>query len=267
MTETHPKTHPKLTAALDWASLALAPAAYLLAGALVLTLIRAAGADIGSIDFTCAWDVTVLVTGVAVMRKVCAAPERCRLSDKGQLAVIAFCVAMFFVAQCAATVVYALTQDAAFARYAQTSTNAGVVQRMLLTVVLAPVVEEVLFRGIVFRLVAKHSQLWVAALVSSVAFAATHGTLVHMLPATLMGLTCCAAYVLTGRLGCSVVVHVAYNAFSIYAPFIPVAQVMFVPLVTIPLALAMCAACCLVMRDKNKWQERLCRPNGNDGTA
>lgn len=267
MTETHPKTHPKLAAALDWASLALAPAAYLLAGALVLTLIRATGADVDSIGFTCAWDVAILVAGIAIIRKASRPPERRKLSDKGQLAVVAFCVAMFFVAQCAATIVYTLTQDAAFARYAQTSTDAGIAQRMLLTVVLAPMVEEVLFRGIVFRLVAKHSKLWVAALVSSIAFAATHGTLVHMLPATLMGLTCCAAYVLTGRLGCSVAVHVAYNAFSIYAPFIPVAQVLFVPLVTIPLAIAMCAVCCLVVRDKDKWQERLCHPKNDVAEA
>lgn len=267
MAQTHPKAHPKLEAALDWASLAIAPATYLLVGALALTVMRTAGADIDSIDFTCAWDVAILVAGVAVMRETAARTERRKLSDKGQLAVIAFCVAMFFVAQCTATIVYTLTQDPAFARYAQTNTDAGVVQRALLTVVLAPVVEEVLFRGIVFRLVAKRSPLWVAALVSSAVFAATHGTLVHMLPATLMGLTCCAVYALTGRLRCSVAVHVGYNVFSIYAPFIPVAQILFVPLVTIPLALAMGAACCLVMRDEGKWRSRLCRPAEPDGEA
>lgn len=261
------KTHPKLETVLDWASLALAPAAYLLVGALMLTAMRATGADVDSVDFTCAWDVAVLVAGVAVMRKAVERTERRKLSDKGQLAAVAFCVAMFFAAQCAATIVYTLTQDPAFARYAQANTDAGVMQRVLLTVVLAPIVEEVLFRGIVFRLVAKHSPLWIAALVSSATFAATHGTLVHMLPATLMGLTCCAVYVLTGRLGCSIAVHMGYNIFSIYAPFIPVAQVLFVPLVTIPLTLAMGAACCLVIKDEDKWRERLCRPVDVDKTG
>lgn len=270
MTQTHPKTHPKPEAALDWASLALAPAAYLLVGALVLTAMRAAGADVDSIDFTCAWDIAILVAGIAVMRKATAQAKKCKLSDKGQLVAIAFCVAMFFVAQCAATIVYTLTQDPAFTRYTQTNTEAGVVQRAMLTVVLAPMVEEVLFRGIVFRLVAKHSRLWVAALISSAAFAAAHGTLVHMLPATLMGLTCCAVYVLTGRLRYSIAVHMGYNVFSIYAPFIPVAQVLFVPLVTIPLALAMGAVCCLVIKDEDKWRPRLCRPTepgGQDGES
>lgn len=69
-----------------------------------------------------------------------------------------------------------------------------------------------------------------------------------MLPATLMALTYCVMYVVTGRLSCSVEVHAAFNAFSVVAPMIPVARVLLVPLVTLPACIAMGAACVMALK-------------------
>ncbi len=249
-----------LGAMLDWGSPVLAPAAYLVVGAALLTLIRACGLTLSSADFSLAWDVVLATCGLWLMGRQGRIAEKRKLTDAGQLACAAFCVAMFFVAQCAATIVYTLTQDAAFTAYKTATGASDPARAALLVCVVAPVVEEVLFRGVVLYRLSRRCPLWVAALVSSVAFAATHGTTVHMLPATLMGLTCCAAYVLTGRIGLAMAIHVAYNLFSCVAPSLPVAQILFVPAFTVPLALAMCAACCLVVRDQDKWRARLCKP-------
>lgn len=256
-----------LACALDWGLVVLVPAAYLTAGATLLTLIRTAGAQVAAVDFTLAWDVILCIAGLTFVKRQKPLADRRKLSDTGQLACVAFCVAMFFVAQCAATIVYALTQDAAFTAYKTTTGTSDPAHAALLVCVVAPMVEEVLFRGVVLGRLSRRAPLWVAALVSSVAFAATHGTLVHMLPATLMGLTCCAAYVLTGRIGLAIAVHVAYNLFSCVAPSVPVAQILFVPAVTIPLALAMCAALCLVIRDADRWRARFCKPAETAGEA
>ncbi len=246
--------------ALDWGSPILAPAAYLVVGATLLTLVRACGLAVSSADFSLAWDVVLCAAGLWLMKRQERIAEKRKLSDAGQLACVAFCVAMFFVAQCAATIVYTLTQDAAFTAYKTATGTSDAARAAALVCVVAPVVEEVLFRGVVLYRLSRRCPLWVAALVSSVAFAATHGTTVHMLPATLMGLTCCAAYVLCGRIGLAMAIHVAYNLFSCVAPSLPVAQILFVPAFTIPLALAMCAGLCLVIRDQDKWRARLCKP-------
>ena len=101
-------------------------------------------------------------------------------------------------------------------------------------------------RGVVFEALRRHVPPWAATFISSVA--AIHGTLVHMLPATLMALACCVMYVVTGRLSCSVEVHADFNAFSVVAPMIPVARVLLVPLVTLPAYIAMGAACVMALK-------------------
>lgn len=115
-------------------------------------------------------------------------------------------------------------------------------------------------RGVVFEALRRRVPPWAAAFISSVALAAIHGTLVHMLPATLMALTCRVMYVVTGRLSCSVAVHAAFNAFSVVAPMIPVAKVLFVPLVTLPACIAMGAACVMALRHTGRLRARLCKP-------
>lgn len=167
---------------------------------------------------------------------------------------------MFFVAQCAATIIYNLTSDPTFASYQSSVKSGNPILAVILTVVIAPTVEEILFRGIMFECLGKHMQLWIAALVSSIAFAASHATLVHLLPACCMGLFCCAIYVITGRLTCSVILHVSYNAFSLIAPYLNAPAVLFIPLVTIPLIFVMGAACCVIIKHPDKWRKRLCLP-------
>lgn len=246
----------KIKCALDRATLAIVPACYVLLGALWPRLVRA----ILPMDAIIAFDAVMAACGLLVWRRVRVERGKRYLTVAGKVGCMSFCLAMFLVAQCAATIVYALTQDAAFTAYGSASHEGNVWGAVIVTVVMAPTVEEILFRGVVFEALGRYVSLRAAALISSVGFAAAHGTLVHMLPATLMALTCCVVYVVTGRLSCSVMVHAAYNVFSIVAPMIPVAKVLFVPLVTLPACVAMGAACVMGLKHTELLRARLCKP-------
>ncbi|MCA9637623.1 MAG: CPBP family intramembrane metalloprotease [Myxococcales bacterium] len=79
----------------------------------------------------------------------------------------------------------------------------------------APIAEESLLRGLLFR------RLWLQAgprtayLVSALAFAAIHGNLRGLLVYFWLGLVFARAYALTGRLACAVVAHVGNNAVTL----------------------------------------------------
>lgn len=88
----------------------------------------------------------------------------------------------------------------------------------VLTVTVAPVVEELLFRGVVLRGLMVRLPFWPAAGLSSAAFAALHvqsrglGSVFTVVAIGTLGLGLCLLARRTGRLGPSIGVHALYNA-------------------------------------------------------
>lgn len=90
----------------------------------------------------------------------------------------------------------------------------------LIAVVAAPVTEEVIFRGVLFRALTGKFGLWVAAVVSSVVFAVIHFEIVFSQPIALAGLFAVGmllalAYHVTGSLLVPVLGHAVFNAVSL----------------------------------------------------
>ncbi len=89
-----------------------------------------------------------------------------------------------------------------------------------IAVVLAPIVEEVVFRGILFRALGDRIGVWLAAIVSSAIFAVIHIEVVLSQPVALgglfaVGMVLALAYQWTGNLLVPVVGHAVFNAASI----------------------------------------------------
>lgn len=87
----------------------------------------------------------------------------------------------------------------------------------LLTVVLVPLVEEVLFRGILYPAIKGRGYPQLALWSSAVAFGAVHGNLMAFLPLTFFGVLLVVLYELTGNLLAPVVTHGLFNAGSFLA--------------------------------------------------
>lgn len=101
--------------------------------------------------------------------------------------------------------------------------STGLLVFALLAVTVAPVLEELLFRGLVLRGLMLRFGFWPAALVSSAVFGLLHATAVDasgllvVVSITGLGLVLCLLARRTGRLGPGIGVHALHNALAVLA--------------------------------------------------
>ena len=103
----------------------------------------------------------------------------------------------------------------------------SVVVLVLAAVVLAPVTEELMFRGLVLRAFMRRMTFWPAALLSSLLFALFHvpqvdtfaGAVTLALSVAVLGLGNCYLVRITGRLAPAMMVHASFNALSLAVAF------------------------------------------------
>lgn len=115
------------------------------------------------------------------------------------------------------TSVVSLTTDAADVQggyqSAATSGILGFVGAILLGAVLTPIGEEMLFRGVLFTLLSRYG-VWLAAILSSIVFALSHGLNLSTPVAILVGLAAAWLMHKTKSIWPGVVVHAVNNASS-----------------------------------------------------
>jgi membrane protease YdiL (CAAX protease family) len=96
-----------------------------------------------------------------------------------------------------------------------TGNAGGVVLLVLVTVVMAPIVEELFFRGLVLRSAERRWGTGWAIAFSSVLFGITHFEALQLPPLILFGLIAALLTVRTGRLGPAIWAHVGFNALAV----------------------------------------------------
>lgn len=79
------------------------------------------------------------------------------------------------------------------------------------TVLAAPIVEEVIFRGLVYTRLCRGMKRWIAAFVSALIFGLVHGTLLHLIYTVPMGLLLCLFYEKYRSLWAPIVLHMSFN--------------------------------------------------------
>lgn len=82
---------------------------------------------------------------------------------------------------------------------------------MVVTAIVGPILEEIIFRKIIFGSLHKRFNFFISALISSLIFAAVHADFTHLLIYTAMGFTFAYLYVRTKRLIVPIAAHVAMN--------------------------------------------------------
>ncbi len=82
-------------------------------------------------------------------------------------------------------------------------------------VLLAPIVEEALFRGVMLPVLLRKYGLWTSLMGCSVLFALVHGHLPSMLPLTVLGFGLGAAYIYTGNLLVPIGMHALFNGVNL----------------------------------------------------
>lgn len=79
------------------------------------------------------------------------------------------------------------------------------------TILAAPIVEEVIFRGLIYTRLCRGMPRVIAALLSAIFFGLVHGTLLHMLYTIPMGLLLCLFYEKYRSLWAPIILHMGFN--------------------------------------------------------
>lgn len=90
---------------------------------------------------------------------------------------------------------------------------------IIIPTIIAPILEEILFRKIIFGALYSRSNFFIAAVISAVIFGLIHGEPVHMLVYTTMGLVFAALYVKTKRIIVPIIAHMGMNSIAVIAQY------------------------------------------------
>lgn len=93
--------------------------------------------------------------------------------------------------------------------------SGGTLAWIIMLVVVAPISEEFVFRGGLFRFLLSRMSLRWATLISSVLFGLLHQNLFSFLPLTLLGVGLSLVYAKTGRLITPIILHMMFNLISV----------------------------------------------------
>ncbi len=130
-----------------------------------------------------------------------------------------------FVVTVFLTVLYALRPDlydySASDRFELLLRNANPVVEFIYIAVITPLLEETLFRGIIFTRLKKIMPTAPAVIISAVIFGAAHGNAEQFVYASLLGLLLAAAFNKFDSLWASFIIHVAFNASSYSLEYLP----------------------------------------------
>lgn len=144
------------------------------------------------------------------------------LTDRILLGAAVFCIALPFVASTSFASTYAMQllgldpRPQELAGYFNNGTPPPLLLALtLISVLVVPLSEELLFRAGLFRISSRYLPHWAALLVSALAFAALHNSMVHFIPLTVLGVIFALAYEKTGSLIVPVVAHALFNLNSI----------------------------------------------------
>lgn len=91
----------------------------------------------------------------------------------------------------------------------------NIVVTIITSVFLAPFMEEILFRGMMFEKMKSHFGMISAAIISSLFFAIGHASFLQLICGFILGLFLCYVYEYKKSLVMAIIVHIAYNATTI----------------------------------------------------
>jgi len=102
----------------------------------------------------------------------------------------------------------------------------GFILAVIVVAIIAPVVEELFFRGFLYTAFRKRWGIVAAAILSSVIFAFFHFNLFNFIPIVIIGIALVYLYEVTGSLGPPIMLHALNNLLSViviyYSRFLPV---------------------------------------------
>ena len=147
-----------------------------------------------------------------------AAPRPRALTASFWIAAFTGLVACWFAGQTAAAWVYATWGSPEFDAVNSAKTDTPVLLLLVTVLILAPLGEEALMRGIAFPALRRHWPPFAAAFVTAMVFALLHGNLVQIVLTVPLGILLAFVYEASQRLWPVILMHVLFNMAASFVP-------------------------------------------------
>lgn len=108
-----------------------------------------------------------------------------------------------------------------YSNSAGTVTYGGVVAVFIASVLVAPLAEELVFRGLVFTRLRRALPQFAAMLITSAAFGAVHGTIIWFIYTFVLAMVMNFMYIRFNSLAASVLIHFGFNFAGIITSYLP----------------------------------------------
>ena len=128
---------------------------------------------------------------------------------------IAYCIGLNFAMSCLPDGI----MDA-YMEKASIITDGSIIVTIISTMIVAPVVEELIFRGMIFSRLKKGMPLAWAVILTSIMFGLCHGQIVWTIYTFVLSILLCIAVQKTGSSLSALLMHVLFNVFGVFVPML-----------------------------------------------
>ena len=131
--------------------------------------------------------------------------------------------------------------------------NSSLLEQVLVVVIVGPIAEELVFRGLLFRRLNDYLKLPWAVIISSALFGLTHGNLVQGIFAGTLGIALAVSYADTGKLIVPILGHMANNALSVFLDHLNIPDAAYLVMVIASALLVCILTWYLFFEKKHAW--------------
>ena len=141
--------------------------------------------------------------------------------------------------------------------------NGGLIVSTIVTVITAPIVEEMTFRGYMYKGLKTGMPMFAAMLISSWVFGLVHGEVIWVIYASLLGLAFTWTTEKCGSLLASMIVHMTFNLFGVLTQYVGEMSEWAFWLLLVSSAIAALAAVVFINRSSDRKIEFSMKPAEN----
>lgn len=166
--------------------------------------------------------VTFFVYILILRNKKCNLWDRCNFKKFKVLDVCKSTIIGISTAAFSCSMVFLISNN--FESYKEVSNNLSLafnsIWSMVCLIVIAPIFEEILFRGLIFYELKKFSHVLLAVILQAIIFSVAHGNMLQAIYTFIFGITLNIIYICTKSIGPNIICHMTYNLFGLI--FIPI---------------------------------------------
>ena len=123
------------------------------------------------------------------------------------------------------------------------------------TAVAAPIVEELIFRGLCYGSMKRVMPKWIGILISSALFGAVHGNAISFVYAGLLGIILCLIYDKTNSIFVPILLHFGFNTGSYFVEMLPATDDIMLYIIVLASAMLVSLVCAfLLFKPSDKYE-------------